>query len=91
MVATQGDSIILGFHTPLDAIRAALQAQQALLAAKWPEELLEHPLCKPQCFDSFEHGMFPLWNGGEGGDPSPASRSNSLFKRPSGMSSGTQM
>jgi hypothetical protein len=89
MLRAQGDSIILGFHKPLDAIQAALQAQQALLAAKWPEELLEHPLCKPQCFDSFEHGMFPLWNGGEGG--AAASRNNSMFKGLSGMSFGSQM
>jgi hypothetical protein len=47
-VDTQGDSIIIGFHTPLDALKAALLAQQALLQASWPEALLAHPLCAPQ-------------------------------------------
>jgi hypothetical protein len=44
----QGDSIIFGFHTPLDAVWAAVQAQEALLQANWAPELLEHPLCRPQ-------------------------------------------
>jgi hypothetical protein len=44
----QGDSIIVGFHTPLDALEAALAAQEALLQAAWPEALLAHPLCAPQ-------------------------------------------
>ncbi len=44
---SQGDSIIMGFHTPLDALRAALAAQEGLLQAAWPEALLAHPLCAP--------------------------------------------
>jgi hypothetical protein len=46
--STEGDSIILGFHSPLVALRASLEAQEALLIANWPEQLLDHPLCKPQ-------------------------------------------
>ncbi|GFR50128.1 hypothetical protein Agub_g12279, partial [Astrephomene gubernaculifera] len=40
--ATEGDSFILAFHTPMDAARFALLAQQALLELPWPAELLEH-------------------------------------------------
>jgi hypothetical protein len=45
---TEGDSIIVAFHTVVDATRAALASQEALLAADWPQELLAHPLCAPE-------------------------------------------
>ncbi len=44
----QGDSIILGFHTPQAALQCAMDAQTSLLVAEWPAALLEHPLCAPQ-------------------------------------------
>jgi hypothetical protein len=44
----QGDSIILGFHCSDDALKVALAAQDELLAASWPLELLQHPLCAQQ-------------------------------------------
>jgi hypothetical protein len=40
--------MIVAFHNPLDALSAAMEAQQALLAADWPADLLAHPLCIPQ-------------------------------------------
>ncbi|GFR41382.1 hypothetical protein Agub_g2065 [Astrephomene gubernaculifera] len=49
--ATEGDSFIAAFHTPLAALRFALEAQQALLAAPWPPDLLQHaplPGVEPQ-------------------------------------------
>jgi hypothetical protein len=48
LLSFQGDSIIVGFHTPLDALQAAMAAQEGLLAADWPIDLLGHPLCVPQ-------------------------------------------
>ncbi|KAG2499152.1 hypothetical protein HYH03_002734 [Edaphochlamys debaryana] len=40
--ATEGDSFILAFHTPLDALLFAVEAQQALLDAPWPSALVHH-------------------------------------------------
>eukprot|EP00198_Chlamydomonas_reinhardtii_P014049 XP_001703386.1 predicted protein [Chlamydomonas reinhardtii] len=40
--ATEGDSFILAFHRPLDALLFAAEAQQALLDAVWPVQLLQH-------------------------------------------------
>ncbi|GFR43826.1 hypothetical protein Agub_g4946 [Astrephomene gubernaculifera] len=41
--ATEGDSFIVAFHNPTDAFMCALEAQQALLSAPWPPELLQPP------------------------------------------------
>lgn len=40
--ATEGDAFILAFWRPDDAFGFALDAQAALLAAEWPEQLLAH-------------------------------------------------
>eukprot|EP00198_Chlamydomonas_reinhardtii_P003881 XP_001693217.1 predicted protein [Chlamydomonas reinhardtii] len=45
--ATEGDSFILAFASATDAAQFALGLQRALLAARWPEELLEVPGCAP--------------------------------------------
>ncbi len=45
---SQGDSIILGFHDAMTALKCTMEAQAALVLADWPEALLEHPLCAPQ-------------------------------------------
>eukprot|EP00798_Chlamydomonas_sp_ICE-L_P021495 gene21495-28475_t len=44
---TEGDSFILAFHGPSDAVSFAVEAQAKLLKAAWPSELLLDPLCKP--------------------------------------------
>lgn len=36
---TVGDAFCAAFHTPLSALQAALQAQRALQAEKWPKEI----------------------------------------------------
>ncbi|GFR47041.1 hypothetical protein Agub_g8726, partial [Astrephomene gubernaculifera] len=40
--ATEGDSFILAFHAARHAVGFCLAAQQALLEAPWPRELLDH-------------------------------------------------
>ncbi|CAG9465129.1 unnamed protein product [Pedinophyceae sp. YPF-701] len=40
---TEGDSFVLAFHEPYDAIAYCLTVQQALFAAQWPEQILNHP------------------------------------------------
>ncbi|KAG1660559.1 hypothetical protein FOA52_002003 [Chlamydomonas sp. UWO 241] len=45
--ATEGDSFLLAFHTPTDALRFAVQLQAGLLSADWEPELLAHPSCAP--------------------------------------------
>ncbi|KAG1677569.1 hypothetical protein FOA52_014467 [Chlamydomonas sp. UWO 241] len=45
--ATEGDSFLLAFHTPSNALGFAVQVQASLLAADWDAELLEHPSCAP--------------------------------------------
>jgi class 3 adenylate cyclase len=46
--ATEGDSFILAFHSPSDALAYAVAAQKALLEAAWPQELLDNdPLAAP--------------------------------------------
>ncbi|KAG1655623.1 hypothetical protein FOA52_008837 [Chlamydomonas sp. UWO 241] len=45
--ATEGDSFLLAFHTPSDALGFAMQLQTSLLEAAWESELLQHPLCAP--------------------------------------------
>ena len=42
-VTTQGDSFILAFHDPVDAVSFALAAQKELYQASWPQALLELP------------------------------------------------
>jgi class 3 adenylate cyclase len=39
--ATEGDSFILAFHSPSDALAYSIEAQQALLLAPWPQEFLD--------------------------------------------------
>ena len=39
--ATEGDSFILAFHCPSDALAYADAAQKALLQAAWPQEMLD--------------------------------------------------
>jgi hypothetical protein len=41
--ACEGDAFILAFHTPKDSASFAIEAQQQLLAAPWPPQLLAHP------------------------------------------------
>eukprot|EP00798_Chlamydomonas_sp_ICE-L_P017620 gene17620-23958_t len=41
--ATEGDSFIVAFHTPADALDFAISAQTALLEADWPSALLDSP------------------------------------------------
>ncbi|GIL74684.1 hypothetical protein Vretimale_2319 [Volvox reticuliferus] len=45
--ATEGDSFILAFHRPDRALGFALAAQEALLAADWPQDLLASPHAAP--------------------------------------------
>ncbi|KAG1658640.1 hypothetical protein FOA52_006402 [Chlamydomonas sp. UWO 241] len=45
--ATEGDSFLVAFHTPCDALRFAVQLQAGLLSADWDPELLAHPSCAP--------------------------------------------
>jgi hypothetical protein len=45
--ATEGDSFLLAFHNPSDALGFAMQLQASLLEAAWEPELLQHPLCAP--------------------------------------------
>ncbi|GIL48312.1 hypothetical protein Vafri_4593 [Volvox africanus] len=45
--ATEGDSFILAFHRPDRALGFALAAQEALLAADWPPDLLASPHAAP--------------------------------------------
>ncbi|KAG1664272.1 hypothetical protein FOA52_009774 [Chlamydomonas sp. UWO 241] len=45
--ATEGDSFLLAFHTPSDALGFAVELQAGLLAADWDPELLAHPSCTP--------------------------------------------
>lgn len=39
-VKTEGDAFMVAFHDPLSAVRMCLEAQVALLAAPWSEEIL---------------------------------------------------
>ncbi|ADO69370.1 ATP-binding protein [Stigmatella aurantiaca] len=42
-VKVQGGSFMVAFPSPVDAVRWCLEAQEALLEAPWPEELLAQP------------------------------------------------
>jgi predicted ATPase/class 3 adenylate cyclase len=42
-VKTQGDSFMVAFASVVEAVRWCLRAQEALLSAPWPEELLAEP------------------------------------------------
>ncbi|KAG2453357.1 hypothetical protein HYH02_001581 [Chlamydomonas schloesseri] len=44
---TEGDSFIISFHHPDDALQFSLAVQQALLEEPWPKELLEHEMGRP--------------------------------------------
>jgi hypothetical protein len=41
LACAQGDSFSIAFHTALDAVTFALELQQALLMAAWPEAILD--------------------------------------------------
>lgn len=45
--AVQGDSFTLAFHNPLAAAMFAVEAQQRLLLAPWPDALLRHEQAEP--------------------------------------------
>ncbi|KAG1676528.1 hypothetical protein FOA52_000071 [Chlamydomonas sp. UWO 241] len=45
--ATEGDSFLLAFHTPSDALGFAMQLQAGLLSADWEPELLAQLSCAP--------------------------------------------
>ncbi len=45
-VTTEGDTFIVAFHNPMDAVSWALHVQLALLQVAWPAVLLQHPLAK---------------------------------------------
>jgi hypothetical protein len=46
--ATEGDSFILAFHSPRDALAFCIQAQTSLMDAVWPRDLLlGHEECQP--------------------------------------------
>eukprot|EP00198_Chlamydomonas_reinhardtii_P006617 XP_001695953.1 predicted protein [Chlamydomonas reinhardtii] len=45
--ATEGDSFLLAFHSPEDALLFAMEAQVALLECGWPMELLDCDVCRP--------------------------------------------
>jgi class 3 adenylate cyclase len=47
--ATEGDSFILAFHSPSDALAYAVAAQKALLAAEWRQELLDQSHLAAAC------------------------------------------
>lgn len=40
-----GDSFVMAFHSPKDALLFAMEAQLALLSADWPKEVLDLPSC----------------------------------------------
>ncbi len=42
-VKTQGDSFMVAFPSVMEAVRWCLEAQEALLQAPWPSEVLAHP------------------------------------------------
>ncbi|GFR48852.1 hypothetical protein Agub_g10806, partial [Astrephomene gubernaculifera] len=45
--ATEGDSFLLAFHCPEDALLFSMEAQVALLECAWPPELLDCEVCRP--------------------------------------------
>eukprot|EP01065_Artemidia_motanka_P049179 TRINITY_DN8084_c0_g2_i6.p1 TRINITY_DN8084_c0_g2~~TRINITY_DN8084_c0_g2_i6.p1 ORF type:complete len:795 (+),score=193.64 TRINITY_DN8084_c0_g2_i6:316-2385(+) len=54
-----GDSFMLAFGSTEDACGFGIDVQVALVDAKWPSDLLLHPLCKPVPGES----GYTLWNG----------------------------
>eukprot|EP01062_Namystynia_karyoxenos_P034131 TRINITY_DN2503_c0_g2_i5.p1 TRINITY_DN2503_c0_g2~~TRINITY_DN2503_c0_g2_i5.p1 ORF type:complete len:1092 (+),score=310.93 TRINITY_DN2503_c0_g2_i5:66-3341(+) len=53
-----GDAFMLVFHTAPAGLGFALDCQRALVQAEWPQELLEHTICRRVC----ENGR-ALWCG----------------------------
>ncbi|MEW5319087.1 MAG: hypothetical protein WDW38_010258 [Sanguina aurantia] len=45
--ATEGDSFILAFHCPEDALLFSMEGQVALMECNWPAMLLACEICKP--------------------------------------------
>eukprot|EP01062_Namystynia_karyoxenos_P032884 TRINITY_DN2421_c0_g2_i1.p1 TRINITY_DN2421_c0_g2~~TRINITY_DN2421_c0_g2_i1.p1 ORF type:complete len:898 (+),score=247.39 TRINITY_DN2421_c0_g2_i1:246-2696(+) len=58
-VKTIGDSFMLAFPDAVSACSFALAAQEGLLTAEWPEDLVQHPLCAPTASADGEL----LWHG----------------------------
>eukprot|EP00775_Hariotina_reticulata_P012225 gene12225-12363_t len=44
-VCTNGDSFTFAFHDAADAVAYCIRAQEQLLEAPWPAQLLQHPYC----------------------------------------------
>ncbi len=53
-VKTQGGAFMLAFPSPVEAVRWCLDAQEALMRAPWPEELLAQPEAS---MEQGPHGM----------------------------------
>lgn len=51
---TEGDSFILAFHTPAQALAYAVSVQAQLLTQDWPQEVLAHEACAPVCVSPVE-------------------------------------
>ena len=45
-VLSEGDSFVVAFHDPIDAISWALHVQLALMEVAWPLDLLQQPQAK---------------------------------------------
>ena len=45
-VLSEGDSFVVAFHDPIDAISWALHVQIALMDVAWPLDLLQQPQAK---------------------------------------------
>lgn len=45
--SSQGDSFILAFHCPEDALLFSMAGQVALMECNWPAMLLACEICKP--------------------------------------------
>lgn len=60
MFTFEGDSFISSFGTPADAVSFAMDVQFAMLQAKWPEEALRWPSCRPE---KNKAGTQYIWGG----------------------------
>ncbi|MEW5301527.1 MAG: hypothetical protein WDW36_004384 [Sanguina aurantia] len=57
--ATEGDSFIMAFHLPKDALLFAMDGQVSLLTADWPFELLQTQVCKPVWVQGIASALHP--------------------------------
>ncbi|KAJ9473605.1 hypothetical protein DIPPA_22159 [Diplonema papillatum] len=46
-VKTIGDAFMVSFDTPVGGLEFSASVQEAFVEAKWPDDILTHPLCKP--------------------------------------------